>query len=115
MVESSQEGQQEQKGEKKSSWVPFLIDVAFRHAREIAGGVLALVGTIENDVRSFVMRFVREMVLGIVLLCIGFGFIVFGVGMMIVEALQLGSSMGSLVVGLLFVLIGSVVFVFSRR
>lgn len=99
----------------RPSWLSIALDLAFRHAREIVGGALAIAGTIENDVRAFVVRFVRDMVLGVVFLFIGLGFIVFGVGVMLVEALRLGPSAGPVVVGVLFVAAGSIVFLFSRR
>lgn len=99
----------------RPSWLSIALDLAFRHAREIVGGALAIAGTIENDVRAFVVRFVRDMVLGVVFLFIGLGFIVFGVGVMLVEALHLGLSAGPIVVGVLFVAAGSIVFLFSRR
>lgn len=101
--------------ESKQSWLSLVLDVAFRHAREIVGGALAIVGTIENDVRAFVVKFVRNMVLGVALLFIGLGFIVFGVGVMLVEILHLGPSAGPVVVGVFFVATGAIVFLFSRR
>ncbi len=99
----------------RPSWLSIALDLVFRHAREVIGGALAIAGTIENDVRAFVVRFVREMVLGVVFLFIGLGFIVFGIGIMLVEALHLGPSAGSVVVGVLFVAAGSIVFLFSRK
>lgn len=105
----------ESERKNRSSWLSIVLDLAFRHAREIVGGALAIAGTIENDVRAFVVRFVRDMVLGVVFLFIGLGFIVFGVGVMLVEALRLGPSAGPVVVGVFFVAIGSIVFLFSRR
>jgi hypothetical protein len=109
------ETQKESKKEARSSWLSIVLDLAFRHAREIVGGALAIAGTIENDVRAFVVKFVRDMVLGIVLLFIGLGFIVFGVGVMLVEVLHLGPSAGPVVVGVFFVAMGAIVFLFSRR
>lgn len=99
----------------RPSWVATLLDVVVRHTREIVGGALAIAGTLEGDVRAFVIRFVRDLVLGFVLLFIGLGFIVFGIGITLVELFRLGSAAGSIVVGVLFVAIGSLVFFFSRK
>lgn len=106
---------QESGKEYRPSWVATLLDVVVRHTREIVGGALAIAGTLEGDVRVFVMRFVRDLVLGFVLLFIGLGFIVFGIGITLVELFRLGSAAGSIVVGVLFVAIGSLVFFFSRK
>ena len=106
---------QESGKEHRPSWVATLLDVVVRHAREIVGGALAIAGTVEGDVRAFVIRFVRDLVLGFVLLFIGLGFIVFGIGIMLVDLFRLGSAAGSIVVGVLFVAIGSLVFFFSRK
>lgn len=99
----------------RSSWLSIALDLAFRHAREIVGGALAIAGTIENDVRAFVVRFVRNLVLGFVLLFTGLGFIIFGIGITLVELFRLGPAAGSIVVGVLFVAVGSILFFFSRK
>lgn len=91
------------------------MEVALRHAREIVGGAVAVAGLLEKDVRAFVMRFVGRMVLGIALLFVGIGFAVFGLGMLLVEVLQLGPSAGSMVVGMFFIVVGILVFAISRR
>ena len=111
MTETHKESGQE----PRSSWVSLLLDVAARHAKEAVGGALAIAGTVEGDVRAFVMRFIRELVLGIVLLFIGLGFVVFGLGMTLVEALRLGPAEGPVVVGTLFVAAGALLLVSSRR
>lgn len=110
MTETSEEPKKE-----KPSWIAILLDVVARHAREVVGGALAIAGTVEGDVRAFVMRFVRELMLGFVLLFIGFGFVVFGIGMTLVEVLNMGPAAGSVVVGTLFVATGAILLVFSRR
>ena len=113
------DAQEESKGssqkESKPSWVSLLLDIASRHAKEVVGGALAIAGTVEGDIRAFVMRFIRELVLGMVLLFIGFGFVVFGIGMTLVEVFRLGPAAGSLVVGTLFVATGAILLMFSRR
>lgn len=111
MTETSKESEKE----SRPSWIATLLDIAMRHAREIVGGALAIAGTMEGDVRAFVMRFIREMVLGFVLLFIGLGFIVFGIGMTLVELFRLGPASGPIVVGTIFVAVGSMLLVFSRR
>ncbi len=103
-----------QKG-AKPSWVSLLLDMVSRHAKEVVGGALAIAGTVEGDIRAFIMRFIREIVLGMVFLLIGFGFVVFGLGMALVEMFRLGPSAGSIVVGTLFVATGALLLVFSRR
>lgn len=114
MTENTQQSGKDDK-EASSSWVSVLMEMALRHAREIVGGAVAVAGLLEKDVREFVMKFVGRMVLGIALLFVGIGFVVFGVGMLLVEALHLGPSAGPMVVGMFFVAMGALVFLFSRR
>ncbi len=111
----SEEKRKESERETRPSWLSLLLDVASRHAREVVGGALAIAGTVEGDVCAFVVRFIRELVLGIVLLFIGLGFVVFGIGMALVEALHAGPAEGPVVVGTLFVAMGALLLVFSRR
>lgn len=99
----------------KPSWVSLLLDIASRHVKDVVDGALTIAGTVESDIRAFIMRFIRELVLGMVLLFIGFGFVVFGIGMTLVEVFRLGPAAGSLVVGTLFVATGALLLVFSRR
>lgn len=115
MTDATRDEEMENCKESKPTWSSLLVDIASKHAKEMVGGALALAGTVEGDIRAFVMRFIRELVLGIVFLFIGFGFAVFGLGMALVEALHLGPSAGSLVVGAVFAVIGSMLLVFSRR
>jgi len=103
------------KNDAKSSGVSLLFDIVSRHAKEVVGGALALAGTVEGDIRAFITRFVRNLVLGFAFLFVGFGFVVFGIGMALVEALRLGHSAGSLVVGTLFIAVGALLLMFSRR
>ncbi len=115
MVDTKEPSEGRPKGDSESSWVSLLFDIISRHAREVVGGALALAGTVEGDIRAFITRFVRNLVLGFAFLFVGFGFVVFGIGMALVEALRLGHSAGSLVVGTLFIAVGALLLMFSRR
>lgn len=113
--DGSSEKESKEGRSSESSWIATIVGLVLRHAREVVGGALAVAGTIESDVRSFVIRFVRNLVLGVTFLFLGFGFLVFGVGTVLVEALRLGTATGSIVVGVLFIAVGAVLFSFSRR
>lgn len=113
--DGSSEKESKEGRSSESSWIATIVGLVLRHAREVVGGALAVAGTIENDVRSFVIRFVRNLVLGVTFLFLGFGFLVFGVGTVLVEALRLGTATGSIVVGVLFIAVGAALFSFSRR
>lgn len=115
MTDTQEPSGEGSKSDAKSSWVSLLFDIVSRHAKEVVGGALALAGTVEGDIRTFIMRFVRDLVVGFTLLFIGFGFVVFGIGMTVVEALRLGPAAGSLVVGTLFIATGALLLMFSRR
>ncbi len=93
----------------------FLLEFLAKHAGDMVSGVLALLGTFEKDVRMFVMRLVRDLVIGAAFLFVGSGFIVFGLGTMIIRWLHIDMALGSLLIGTVFVLIGMVVFLVSRR
>ncbi len=115
MTETIHEPREDAQKSEKPSWVSLLLDIVSRHAKEVVGGALTIASTVEGDIRAFIMRFIRELVLGMVFLFIGFGFVVFGLGMALVEMFRLGPSAGSIVVGTLFVVTGALLLVFSRR
>ncbi|QQS20874.1 MAG: hypothetical protein IPL87_05020 [Candidatus Moraniibacteriota bacterium] len=91
------------------------LDVATGHAWKAVGNALSVVEEVETSVKISVMKFVREMIIIAVLLFAGIGFMVFGIGMAIVQALGMGPVLGSILVGALFAVLGVVVFVFVRR
>lgn len=99
----------------KRTLFSLIADVAMGKAWEAFGGGLSIVQKVEEDIKATAVRFVREIVIGAVLLFAGLGFIVFGLGMALVEMINLGPVAGSLLIGFVFLTLGAGFFVFARR
>ena len=113
MSEESEEKTAE--AEAKPSWATFVVDALTKNVRDLIESVFAVLDTLRNDARGFVVKFARDMVLALALLFVGLSFLIFGVGIILVEALRLGSASGSVLVGSFFILSGVILFLFSRR
>ena len=91
MSDAQEESKRSSQKNQKPSWVSLLLDIASRHAQRLWAGASRLLGPVE-EISARCHAVYSGAALGMLLLFIGFGFVVFGIGMTLVEVFVLTRS-----------------------